>query len=208
MDADSRKTPGTLVVFEGIDGTGKSTQAELLERALAARGIDVVRSREPTSGPHGKRIREASRTCRLPVAEELELFVLDRREHVAEVIAPALTAGRVVVIDRYYFSTAAYQGARGVPMDEILVTNEAFAPVPDLLFLFDLPVAEALSRVGARGQGSTAFEKEEYLRTVKALFDSLDRDYLVRVDASRPIEALHAEILTRVLAALPRGSPI
>src|SRR5262245_41663250 len=103
---------GILVAVEGIDGAGKSTLADWLVARLYAHGFDVLRTREPTGGPWGQKLRASMTQGRLSPKEELRAFVEDRREHVEQEIRPALADGRVVVIDRYYFSTAAYQGAR------------------------------------------------------------------------------------------------
>ena len=112
---------GRLIAFEGIDGSGKSTQLVALEAALRADGRDVVSTREPTDGSWGRRIRAMARSgARVEAAEELRWFVEDRREHVASLIRPALAAGRVVLTDRYYLSTVAYQGARGLDPQQLL----------------------------------------------------------------------------------------
>ena len=117
---------GFLVVIEGIDGAGKSTQARVLGEQLTARGHRVVLTREPTMGKWGKLLRESAETGRLSIEEEVEMFLKDRREHVEELILPRLREGCVVIVDRYYFSTAAYQGARGVDPQELLRRNEEF----------------------------------------------------------------------------------
>ena len=130
---------GRLVAFEGLDGSGKSTQLERQAARLRAAGHDVVATREPTPGPNGRRIRElAAAGERAPAPDELALFVADRREHVAEVIAPALARGALVLTDRYFLSTVAYQGARGLDPERLLRESEAEFPLPDLALLFDL----------------------------------------------------------------------
>ena len=136
---------GFLIAFEGIDGAGKSTQAKILHDQLAGRGWSVVLTKEPTTGPWGQILRDSAQTGRLSIEEEVETFLKDRREHVSELILPRLRAGCVVIVDRYYFSTAAYQGARGVDPQELLRRNEEFAPEPDLLVLFDLEVERGLA---------------------------------------------------------------
>jgi dTMP kinase len=107
---------GLLIVFEGIDGTGKSTQMLLLARYLREKGLVVIETREPTNGQFGQKIR-ALYTNRNGISpeQELELFLADRREHVQNVLAPALREGKVVLCDRYFLSTAAYQGVVGHP---------------------------------------------------------------------------------------------
>ena len=188
--------PGFFVVLEGIDGAGKSTQAKLLGARLTARGQKVVLSREPTMGQWGKLLRESAQTGRLSIEEEVELFLKDRREHVNELILPRLREGCVVIVDRYYFSTAAYQGARGVDPQELIRRNEEFAPEPDLLVLFDLPVEDGLSRVRARGDKADHFEQVEALRRVREIFLSIQKPYLVKVDA-RQEPAVIAEEMWR-----------
>ena len=124
----NKQNKGILIAIEGIDGTGKSTQLKLLGDYLRRRGCTVVETREPTEGPYGQKIRKLyvdRGQCTLE--EELELFIEDRRQHVREVIAPALAQGHVVLTDRYYFSTAAYQGAAGMDPDEVFARN-SFAP--------------------------------------------------------------------------------
>src|SRR5262245_60816806 len=126
---------GILVAIEGIDGAGKTTQAEMIEQRLATAGFEVIRAKEPTAGRYGQQLRDSATSGRLPPEQELELFLADRREHVVTTIQPALEAGKVVILDRYYFSMAAYQGARGMDPEAILAVNETFAPPPDLLVL-------------------------------------------------------------------------
>lgn len=172
---------GLFIVIEGIDGTGKSTQASRLGEWFHAQGREVVVSREPTAGPWGKKVRESAASGRLSPEEELEYFLNDRRQHVEELIAPSLAAGKVVILDRYYFSTMAYQGARGFDPSEIRRQNEAFAPVPDRLLILDLDVDSALERIGARGDTANEFEKRENLERCQEIFLSLRGEDFVRV---------------------------
>ena len=172
---------GLFIVIDGIDGTGKSTQARRLAAWFAARGREVVLSREPTDGPWGAKLRESAATGRLAPADELQCFLNDRRQHVAETITPALAAGKVVILDRYYFSTMAYQGARGFDPAEIRMLNEQFAPVPDLLLILDIEVNIALQRVGSRGDIANEFEKRENLLRCREIFLSLKDERFVRV---------------------------
>lgn len=178
-------TRGLFIVIEGIDGTGKSTQAKRLGEWLTAQGREVVLSREPTAGPWGKKLRESAATGRLSPEDELQYFLNDRRQHVEELIAPSLAAGKVVILDRYYFSTMAYQGARGFDPAEIRRKNEAFAPVPDLLLIMDLDVDSALERIGARGDTANEFEKRENLERCREIFLSLKDEGFVRVIDTR-----------------------
>lgn len=194
-------TPGTglLVAFEGIDGAGKTTQAALLERHLAGAGWHVLRAKEPTAGRHGQRLRDSARSGRLPPEEELEVFLADRREHVATTIRPALDAGQAVILDRYYFSTAAYQGARGLDPAAILAVNETFAPPPDLLVLLRLAPAVALARIEERGDGrGNLFEQRATLERCAEIFDTIRRPYLCAIDGTLPPDKIHAAIVRRL----------
>lgn len=197
---------GRLIVIEGIDGTGKSTQARRLAAWLQTRGHEVVLDREPTDGPWGRKLRESAASGRLAAEEELELFLRDRREHVANLIAPALAAGRIVVLDRYYFSTMAYQGSRGFDPAAIRRDNEAFAPVPDLLLVLDLGVDAALARIGSRGDTANAFERRESLERCRAIFLGLADEPFVRViDTNAPEDEVHARIANEAAAMLDRA---
>ena len=191
---------GTLVALEGLDGSGKSTQLPALVGALRAAGRDVVATREPTDGAYGRRIRAMARSAeRVAPDEELRWFFEDRREHVAQVIAPALAAGRAVVTDRYFLSTVAYQGARGLDWRAILADSEREFPIPDLALLFEVPAELGLARVHARGgPAEPAFERADYLTRVAAIFAAIERDYVVRIDATGGAEAVAAAALARV----------
>ena len=150
---------GRLIVFEGIDGTGKSTHIGHLRKYLEEKGLEVVQSFEPTRGRWGRMLRDSAVTGRLSVEEEVALFLKDRREHVKMLIAPALARGAWVLLDRYYLSMMAYQGARGIDPEVIRAANEEFAPVPDAVVWLDIPVSVALERIGNRGERD-AFETE------------------------------------------------
>ena len=190
---------GIFIVIEGIDGTGKSTQARRLGEWFASQGREVVLSREPTDGPWGRKLRESAATGRLSPEEELQYFLNDRRQHVDEKIAPALAAGKVVILDRYYFSTMAYQGARGFDPAEIRRLNEEFAPVPDLLLILDLDVDAAHQRIGHRGDSANEFEKKESLERCREIFLSLKDESFARViDSDGTLDEVSARILAVV----------
>ncbi len=192
-------TKGVLIVFEGIDGTGKSTQLDLLAQALSKNGYPVISTREPTNGPYGKKIRElyidrdgVSRE------EELELFLADRREHVENLLKPALQDGKIILCDRYYLSTVAYQGAAGFDPDEIMQLN-SFAPEPDLALLFQATPAASIERITSkRGDSLNDFEQEENLTMVASIFDNLDFQYIHRIDATGTIESIHHSVIAAV----------
>ncbi len=187
---------GSLIVLEGIDGGGKSTQLALLVDALRAEGRDVVRTREPTDGPIGRRIREmAASEERVAPEQELAWFMEDRAEHVAEVIEPALAAGRVVVSDRYYLSTVAYQGARGLDWEAILAESERRFPTPTLALVLEIDPAAGLARVERRADtAEPAFEEQGFLEHVASIFAAIDRPWIERIDARGDVESVAAAL--------------
>jgi dTMP kinase len=194
---------GIFIVLEGIDGTGKSTQARALANHLESHGHSVVLSREPTDGPWGKKLRESAETGRLSAHEELDYFLRDRHHHVTELILPSLAQGSSVVLDRYYFSTMAYQGARGLDPREIRCRNEAFAPPPDLLIILDLDVDTALRRIGSRGDSANEFEERATLQICRDIFRSLQSEpYCCVIDASGTLESVTAALLDVVEARM------
>jgi len=191
---------GTLIVFEGLDGCGKSTQLRRAASRLIERGHDIVVTREPTDGPWGRRIREMARSGK-PVAPEIELewFFEDRREHMREVIEPALVAGRMVLSDRSYISTVAYQGARGLDPAKILADSQAEFARPDVILLFEISAKEGLARVHERGgETEPVFENLDFLERVAAIFESLELDGLRRIDASRGEDEIAVDV-SRIL---------
>ncbi|MCX5740176.1 MAG: dTMP kinase [Proteobacteria bacterium] len=183
---------GRLIVFEGVDGSGKSTQVRLLAETLRESHIAHVVTKEPTDGVWGRKIRAMARSGELVAPEEeLRWFLEDRREHVAEVLRPGIEAGQIVLSDRYTLSTVAYQGARGLDPQQLLAQAEAEFPLPDLALIFELDPDAGLARVRARGDAAEpAFEEAAFLARVAAVFRSLDRPYLARIDASGPIESV------------------
>jgi dTMP kinase len=195
---------GRLIAFEGLDGSGKSTQVELFAEALRRAGRSVLVTREPSEGPAGRRIRELARS-NTPVAaeEELRWFVEDRRDHVARVITPGLREGQVVVTDRYTLSSVAYQGARGLDPAAILADSEAEFPVPDLVLLLEIEPGPALERVRSRAEGVEGlFERQDFLERVAEILASLDLPYLERIDARSSPEEVHRAVRERVRSRL------
>ena len=188
---------GRLIALEGIDGAGKSTQADLLAQALRAAGRVVMITREPTDGLHGAKIRRlSSEGAKLSPEEELDYFIADRSEHVRDVISPALARGEVVITDRYYLSNVAYQGARGLSPESILERNEALFPPPAPAILLQTSADLGLERVRSRGGAlNQAYEHEAFLERVAAIYAGLQCDYLVRVVADGPPEVVHASVM-------------
>jgi len=195
-----KKAPrGLLIVFEGIDGTGKSTQLRLLAEYLRLRGQTVVITKEPTEGIYGRRIRELYRNrAKVSREEELDLFLQDRRDHVQKVITPALARGATVLCDRYYLSTMAYQGAAGMNIDSIAEKN-GFAPTPDLAFVFQLDPESSIARITQyRGEVPNDFEQRDYLKKVEKIFNSLRFPYIEFIDADHAVDTVQQMVRNRV----------
>jgi len=191
---------GSFIVFEGIDGCGKSTHLTLLADALRSAGHEVCATCEPTHGPFGAKIRACARSGRsVEPSVELTWFVEDRREHVEQVIAPALARGAVVVCDRYYLSTVAYQGARGLCAERILADSEQRFPPPDLVLLLTLDLDLAQQRLATRGgPGEPGFEARAFQERVEEIFRSLALPYLQRIDAAGSVEQVQQRIQAAV----------
>ena len=186
---------GFLLAVEGVDGAGKSVQVESVSRVLKTRGLDCVVTREPTGGHWGKLARESASTGRLSPREELKAFIEDRKEHVRDLIRPSLEAGKVVITDRYYFSTVAYQGARGFDPQELLRMNEHFAVEPHLLVIIDLEPEASLARIGHRDGMGDEFETLAQLAKSREIFQSLEKPYLIRIDGRLRPDDIRDEIL-------------
>ena len=196
---------GLLIVLEGIDGSGKTTQARSLLRRLRRRGFKAVFYREPTRGRWGREIkRHALRADSLTPEQELDLFVKDRRENVARNLKPALAAGKIVVLDRYYFSTIAYQGAKGIDPGRIRRLNEAFAVKPDLVLFLDVDAASGLSRIAGRKTRDELFERQDYLVRVARIFAGFRGPRLVHIDGRGDKRAIGRAIWSHVAPLLSK----
>ncbi len=199
-----------LITFEGIDGSGKSTQARRLVAALRAAGRDVQAVREPGGTSLGERVREllldpASHI--LPTAELL-LFSAARAQLVEGVIRPALASGAVVVADRFYDSTTAYQGGgRGLAAPEELDRLHALATgglAPALTFLIDVPVEVAVARRAQRAADRMEAGGAAFFERVRAAYLALAARHPERVvvlDGTQPPDSLHAEVMERVIGS-------
>ena len=196
---------GRFITFEGGEGAGKSTQLARLAERLRAEGATVLGLREPGGTPFGERMREVLKQpgASLAPAAEALLFASCRAQLVAEVIAPALAAGQVVICDRFIDSTVAYQsGGRGLERGLIEAANRlACGPLrPDLTILLDLDPASGLGRASVRDQGQAdRFELlgARFHQAVRSVYHDLAKEEPARffiVDASRPAETIAEEI--------------
>ncbi|MCL1912112.1 MAG: dTMP kinase [Leptospirales bacterium] len=194
---------GYFICFEGIDGSGKSTQAALLASAMKARGIDCVSLAEPSDGAYGLEIRKMLSKDSLPAVErQVELFILDRADDAQRNIMPALSTGKTVIIDRYYFSNAAYQGAMGLDCAFILEENRKRSfPEPDIVFLIDVSPEEALERIKSRSGITDTFEKKEFLAKVRNIFLQIADPRFVLIDGMQKTEDIHHVALTNIRQA-------
>jgi dTMP kinase len=189
---------GVFIVFEGIDGSGKSTHIKFLSEKLRARGFHVLETSEPSRDSIGAFIRRYAEKNKERVTPETEalLFAADRYEHVEQVIKPALERGMVVISDRYFYSSIAYQGATGIDLNWIREMNR-FALKPNLGILLDILPDSSLKRVNNRAR--TVFEVSDYLKKVREIYlDMVDLGELVRVEADRQIEEVRKDILKLV----------
>ena len=183
-----------LINLEGIDGCGKSTQSKFLVKKFEENNEKTIILKEPTNGKYGKKLWEMLSGKREATTEQiLDLFIMDRKEHVKNKINPALNEGKIVLMDRYYYSTMAYQAAAGIDVNRIRKDNE-FAPKPDIVLIFDLPADLAMKRV--RGHSvADVFEKEEHLEKVREAYLNLENDPLVRIiDSTRTPEEIFEEV--------------
>jgi dTMP kinase len=199
---------GKFITFEGIDGSGKSTQLRLLAGDLRVRGLDVLTTFQPGGTPLGRRLREAFLETEENVhpMAELLLFAADRAQHVNFLVKPALEEGRIVISDRYADATAAYQGA-GRGFDEKIIQQVIDLATgglkPDLTLFFDIPIEKAILRTGARTDEETVknrMDKETtdfYERVRRAYLKIAEREprRFRIVEASGSIEEVHAKVL-------------
>jgi len=199
---------GMFIVIEGIDGAGKSTQAKLLAEWFEERGHEVVLTKEPTDTAFGKLIRKLVLTggkegiidgARISHEAEALLFAADRAEHVAKLIKPSVEAGKIVISDRYFYSSLAYQWARGLDLEWLIDLNR-FAIRPDLVILLDLPVKESMKRINGRSI-KTEFDKiAELQKRVRENYLKLAERFpeMRIVNALASVEDIHNDIVALV----------
>ena len=178
-----------FIVFEGIDGSGKSTQCSLLYNFIRSENIPVKLLAEPTSGEYGQKIRKMLKSeTPLPVEEQIRLFIEDRREDYLLNIKPCMEQGITVVMDRYFYSNAAYQGSADIHPSDIIRRNiENGFPEPDRVYYIDIRADEAMKRITERaGSGKTElFEKQSFLENVRKNFLSMENTRFLKIDGSR-----------------------
>jgi dTMP kinase len=196
---------GILVAIEGIDGVGKTTQSTRLVERLTALGFDAVRFFEPTNEtPEAKLIQRKLKRNSNATNNLFDLFLADRRYDVEKNIAPALAANKVVVMDRYFLSTAAYQSDSKAWRD-ILEANREFAPEPDISFIINWPADTALRLIKKRETGLSAFENQTALLQIRGRYLEIAREdsgnYVI-IEKIADEEDVCDEILDNVLTYL------
>ena len=201
-----------FITFEGIDGVGKSTQLDLLEKYLVAEGKEVLRPLEPGGTELGQEIRHLLLHRKGDVSPRAEalLYAADRAHHVATKIRPALAAGKVVLSDRYFDSSVAYQGAaRELDVEEVKQISLWAIDhlIPDLTVLLDLPADEALARRSSKGTEPDRLEREqlEFFERARSEYLSMASEprFLV-IDATNSVEQIYQQVLGRVTTLLAK----
>jgi dTMP kinase len=204
-------TPGRFITLEGGEGAGKTTQSALLAEALTARGVAVLRTREPGGAPGAELLRGlllGGAVDWSPRAETLLHFAA-RAEHVAKTIEPAMQAGTWVVCDRFFDSTLAYQGyGQGADMGFIGALTGLLGIAPDLTVVLDVPEAVATERMRRRGGEADRYERLDgafHARVRQGFRDiaAVDPKRCVLLDASGDRQAVHTAIMTAVWTRLP-----
>lgn len=213
MKLPARNLPrkGFFVGFEGLDGSGKSTVTQLINAQLQEQGHPSLLTREPGSTAFGKEIRNILQYTTQPISAmtEVLLFAADRSHHIEHVVKPALDNNQIVLSDRTYISSLVYQTFQhNVPLEDVIDINLRAMQgcVPDLVIFLDLPLAESLARLAARGDRQTRFEerqitffqqlREGYLHVMSMMEQSLI------LDARRSPEDLSNIVIQKILSTL------
>lgn len=167
MSMSEGNPKGKFIVFEGLDGSGQSTQVGLLSDYLEKKGFQVLKTKEPTKeSDAGKKIAAIlSKKERVSAKELQELFVEDRRWHLDNVIIPNLEQGNIVISDRYFFSTLSFGAAEGLDTEYLWQMNKNFL-FPDIVFFLDATAETCVKRIEGRGEEKKLFERKEKLGEV------------------------------------------
>ncbi|MCK4956699.1 MAG: dTMP kinase [Candidatus Cloacimonetes bacterium] len=205
---------GKFITFEGIEGCGKSTQAKLLGKYFAAQGYDILQTREPG----GPKISEAIRDVLLSIDNmemlpetEMLLYMASRSQHTGEWIIPALKEGKIVISDRFYDSTIAYQGAARNIDSNIIDTIREYATyglVPEITILIDLPVEIGFSRISTREIDRLEQESISFHKKVRDGFLALAKkhsDRFIVINGDQSVDAIHAEIVEKISKLMRLG---
>ncbi|MBI2626149.1 MAG: dTMP kinase [Candidatus Nealsonbacteria bacterium] len=188
---------GKFIVFEGLDGSGQSTQTNLLGDFLVGKGYEVILTKEPTKDSEaGQKIRQVlDKNTQVSPMYLQELFAQDRGEHLDNLIIPALKEGKMIVSDRYFFSSFAYGASSGVEAEELIKLNSEFL-MPDLTIILKVRPEVCMERIGKRGGSQTLFEEAEKLKKVWQTYETLPRRFenAYIIDGEKSIEKVHENV--------------
>jgi len=197
---------GFFIVLEGLDGAGKTTMALMLRDELSRAGIPVLYTYEPTDSEVVKAVKSTYNDLRDAYIDALA-FALDRLIHLKMKVKPFLEKGGVVISDRYYYSSVAYQSASGAPFEWVMEVNR-FALKPDVAIYLDVDPTAGLSRKTAVSSRFPEFEQRDFLERVRrAYLRMVEMGLLVYIDSSRPLETVYSDVKKAISRAIP-GFPI
>lgn len=188
---------GKFIVFEGLDGSGQTTQVRLLKDFLESKGYNVITTKEPTSDSEaGRKIRQILDEKEKINPDDLQkLFAKDRQKHLDHLIIPLLKEGKIVISDRYFFSSFAYGVSEGLSLDWLIELNNDFF-IPDLTFILKVRAEVSISRIEKRGEPKTLFEKQEKLAKVWENYQIMPERFkkCFLIDGEKSIEEVFEEI--------------
>lgn len=197
--------PGKFIVFEGLDGSGQTTQVSLLGEFLSRNGYDVIKTKEPTqTSEAGKRIKEVlEEHIEIDPLEFQKLYAQDRKEHLENIVIPELKKGTIVISDRYFFSTFAYGTAHGSDLEELIELNDNFL-YPDITFLLKVDPKVSINRIERRGDPQTLFEKQERLSKVWDVYSTFPSKFenVHLINGEESIEEVAEQIKSKLKLVL------
>ena len=187
-----------FILFEGIDGSGKSTQSEMLYQYALQKNLNCIKLSEPTTGEWGLKIRKMLLMDKAPpVEEQIEMFIKDRMEDVLKNINPALSEGKIIIMDRYFYSNAAYQGTAEMPPEKIVQKNiDLNFPIPDRIYFLDIKPESGIDRIKKRNTPNEieVFEKLAFQQQVRKNFMSIINDKFMILNGENTREKIFTEI--------------
>lgn len=199
------KKVGRFIVFEGLDGAGRSTQIEKVKSFLIDKGLEVVTTKEPTiDSESGRKIKNILQNKIETEPIELQkLYAQDRKEHLENKVVPALKEGKTVISDRYFFSTFAYGTAHGGKLEDLIRLNSDFL-YPDLIILFKIDAKTCIERIEGRGEPKEFFEKQEMLKKVGQVYEMIAKNFknFYIINAQNSIEEVFEQIKDIILKKL------